>query len=58
MSELNGSDVVKKSKFPKEVVEDWIRFDEAYFSIKGKHKFIWSLSAGKVPMAMRQLFKG
>ncbi len=41
MSELNGSNVVKKSKFPKEVVEDWIRFDEAYFSIKGKHKFIF-----------------
>lgn len=43
LGEINrsGSNVVKKSKFPKEVVEDWIRFDEAYFSIKGKHVFIF-----------------
>lgn len=43
LGEINdsGSNVVKKSKFPKEVVEDLIGYDKACYFFKNKHVLIF-----------------
>lgn len=37
----SGSNVVKKSKFPKEVVDDLIGYDKACHFFRGKHVLIF-----------------